>query len=200
MIMKKMVWFTCITIFLLIFILPGLMASLIDMVPASDQPGYGGSKRVSIYGERDFTQHFVSKDKNLVALATSIKNPNLKNKKEIFFNLFDENDNLLRSTSLNGMNIGDGDFVKFVFDKISDSKDIKYYFTLTSPDAGQEEIIEVFLIEPTNEVLTYTYDEETRLGGIPLVTFHKPESKWKIVKDVYVNWFSKLLPLGFQKT
>ena len=198
--MKKMIWFTSFLILFLLFITPGLMASLIDMMPANDQPGYSVDARASIYGERQFTQYFKSKDKNLIAVATSIKNPNLKNKKDIFFKLYDENDNLIRSSVLNGMNIGDGDFIKIIFDKISDSMNKKYYFTLSSPDAGEEEIIELFLIEATNEVLSYTYDEETRPGGAPIVTFHKPDSTWEIVKLVYLNWLSKLLPLGFQKT
>ena len=198
--MKKMIWFTSFLILFLLFITPGLMASLIDMMPANDQPGYSVDARASIYGERQFTQYFKSKDKNLIAVATSIKNPNLKNKKDIFFKLYDENDNLIRSSVLNGMNIGDGDFIKIIFDKISDSMNKKYYFTLSSPDAGEEEIIELFLIEPTNEVLSYTYDEETRPGGAPIVTFHKPDSTWETVKLVYINWLSKLLPLGFQKT
>ena len=197
--MKKMIWFTSFLILFLLFITPGLMASLIDMMPANDQPGYSVDARASIYGERQFTQYFKSKDKNLIAVATSIKNPNLKNKKDIFFKLYDENDNLIRSSVLNGMNIGDGDFIKIIFDKISDSMNKKYYFTLSSPDAGEEEIIELFLIEATNEVLSYTYDEETRPGGAPIVTFHEPDSTWETVKLVYINWLSKLLPLGSQK-
>jgi len=198
--MKKMIWFTCFSILFLLFIAPGLMASFIDMVPANDQPGYSVDAKISIYGERQFTQFFKSKDSNLIAVATSIKNPNLKNKKDIFFKLYDENNNLIRSTTINGMNIGDGDFIKIIFDKISDSKNKKYYFTLSSPGAGEEEIIEVFLTEPTNEILTYVYDDKTYSGGAPIVTFHKPGSTWKIVKLVYLNWLSKLLPLGFQKT
>ena len=82
------------------------MASFIKMVPANDQPGYGSKGSVSIYGQRDFTQYFVSKNKNLVAIGTTIKNPNLKNKKDIIFNLYDDSDNLIRTTTLNGFNIG----------------------------------------------------------------------------------------------
>lgn len=197
--MKKMIWFTCISILLLLFFVPGIMAGFIDMVPANDQPGYGGNGRVSVYGVRQFTQYFVSKEKNLIAVATTIKNPNLNNKKAIYFKLYDENNNLVRSTTINGMNIGDGDFIKIVFDKISDSQNKKYYFTLSSPDADEVEIIELFLTDPTNEILTYVYDEETYPGGAPIVTFHKPDSVWEIVKLVYINWLSKLLPFGFQK-
>lgn len=198
--MKKMIWFTGIVILFLLFIVPGLMAGLIDMIPAGDQPGYSVDSRASIYRDRYFTQYFISKDKNLTAVATSIKNPNLKNKKDVIFNLYDENNNLIRKTILNGMNIEDGSFIKIIFEKIPDSKNKKYHFTLSSPDAGEEETIELFLTGATNEILTYTYDEENKPGGTPMVTFHKPDSSLETIKLVYINWFSKFLPRYFQKT
>lgn len=191
--MNNFTKFTIFSIIFLLFIFPGLMAMLIDMVPTNDQPGYGDMGRVSVYGERTFTQYFVSKNKNLTAVGTTIKNPNLHNKKDIVFDLYQENGILVRSVILNGFNIGDGDFVKIVFDKIPDSMDKKYYFTLSSPSAGDEEIIEIFLTEKTEEILEYTYDEETKEGGAPIVTFHKPESRLETVKSIYSNLFSKLL-------
>ena len=197
--MKKLIWFTTLTILFLVFIVPGLMALTIDMIPASDQPGYGGSARVSIYGERQFSQKFISRDFNLIAIGTSIKNPNLKNKKEIFFNLYDENGSLIRSSTLNGLNIEDGDFVKFVFDKVNDSLNKTYTFTVSSPAAGPGEIIEVFIIKPTEDVIEYSYGEETHPGGAPIVTFHRSDSQLEIVKMVYSNWLSRLLSPDFQK-
>lgn len=184
--------FTILTILFLIFVLPILMIVPIKMVPSGDQPGYGDLGRVSVYGLRDFKQVFLSKDNNLTAIATTIKNPNLKNKKDILFKLYEENNNLVRNVILNGFNIGDGDFVKIVFEPIADSKDKKYYFVISSPTAGEEEIIELFLIKPTNEVIEYTYDEETKLGGIPMVTFHKPESLSSSIKAIFFNIFSKI--------
>ncbi|MFH1863756.1 MAG: hypothetical protein ABIJ85_02515, partial [bacterium] len=117
----------------------------------------------------------------------------LKNKKEIMFNLYDKDKNLIRSSVLSGKNIEDGDFVKFVFDKINDSLNKTYTFTLSSPAAGPGEIIEVFIIKPTEDVIEYSYGEEIRPGGAPIVTFHKPDSKWEIVIGVYSNWLSRLL-------
>lgn len=187
-----MIKFTTFTILFLLFVVPGLMAALIKMVPANDQPGYGDKGRVSIYGIRDFTQYFVSKEKNLMAVGTTIKNPNLKNNKDIIFSLYDENNNLIRTVNLNGFNIGDGDFVKIIFDVVPDSLDKKYYFTLSSPDAKQDEIIEVFLTGETNEILSYIYDEEIHSGGAPIVIYHKPDSRLETVKKVYFNLFSKL--------
>lgn len=195
--MKKLIWITSILILFTVFVFPGLMALFLDMIPASDQPGYDEAIMVSIYGKRTFKQEFVSKESNLVAVATSIRNFNLKNEKDIILDLFDQEGNLIRTSVLNGKNIEDGDFVKFVFDVVPDSKDKKYSFELSSPTAGQGEVINVFIIEPTDTVLSYVYDkeedDEVHPGGVPMVTFHKPNSKLEIVKGVYSNWLSKLL-------
>lgn len=197
--MKKLIWFTTLTILFLLFIVPGILASALDMIPANDQPGYDSNKRLSIYGEKEITQTFISRDKNLTAIGTSIRNPNLKNQKEIVFNLYDENGSLIRSSTLNGLNIEDGDFVKFVFDKINDSLNKTYTFTVSSPAAGPGEIIEVFIIKPTEDVIEYSYGEEIHPGGAPIVTFHRPDSQLEIVKLVYSNWLSRLLSLDSQK-
>ena len=191
--MKKMIWFTTISILFVLFIVPGIMASAIKMIPAGDQPGYG-PRRLSIYGIGELSQKFISKEKNLTAIGTTVKNPNLKNKKEVILNLYDANNNLIRKSILNGFNIGDGDFVKFVFEVVPDSLDKEYSFTLSSPTAAADEIIEVFLMDgPANGIIEYTFGEETHEGGIPLVTFHKPDSQWEVIRGVYSNWLSKLL-------
>jgi len=190
---KKMIWFTTISILFVLFIVPGIMASAIKMIPAGDQPGYG-PRRLSIYGIGELSQKFISKEKNLTAIGTTVKNPNLKNKKEVILNLYDANNNLIRKSILNGFNIGDGDFVKFVFEVVPDSLDKEYSFTLSSPTAAADEIIEVFLIDgPANGIIEYTFGEETHESGIPLVTFHKPDSQWEVIRGVYSNWLSKLL-------
>lgn len=191
--MNKFSQITVLIILFILFVVPAALASLIKMTPANDQPGYGNMGTLSIYGTRDFTQFFVSKNKNLVAIGTTIKNPNLRNKKDINFSLYDINDNLVRSTTLNGFNIGDGDFVKIVFEPITDSENKRYYFTLSSPDAKQDEIVELFITAQTSEILEYVYDEEKHMGGAPIVTFHRPDSRLETIKLVYLNLFSKLL-------
>jgi len=44
--MKRMIWFTTISILFMLFIMPAIMASLIKMTPADDQPGYGPRRLV----------------------------------------------------------------------------------------------------------------------------------------------------------
>jgi hypothetical protein len=189
---NKLIWITTSFVLFLLFVIPAVMASLIKMIPDGDQPGYGNAGRVSVYGLRTFTQEFISQKDNLIAIGTTIKNPNLKNKKDIIFNLYNDNNIVVRTTKLNGFNIGDGDFVKIVFDVIPDSKDKKYHFTISSPEANEEEIVELFLVKPTSTILNYSYNEKTYEGGIPMVAFHKPESVIKNIETVFFNLSSKL--------
>jgi hypothetical protein len=186
--MKKMIWITTLFVIFLVFVVPGILASTLKIIPSGDQPGFNSDQRLSIYGQRRVSQRFVSKTENLTAVGTSIRNPNLKNKNKVIFDLYDNNGTLIRTSVLNGQNFQDGDFVKFVFDPIIDSKDKNYSFTLSSPDANPEETIEVFYLgSPTDVILDYTYDDIIHSGGIPIVTFYKPNSKWETIKKVYFN-------------
>jgi hypothetical protein len=190
--MKKMVWLTTLFVTFLIFVVPGILALTLDIIPAGDQPGFDSDQRLSIYGKRGVSQKFISVGANLTAIGTSMRNPNLKNKKEIILNLYDVKENLIRTSVVNGQNFQDGDFVKFVFQPIPDSSGKTYTFTLFSPDAGPEETIEVFYLKsPTENIIEYTYDEKSYPGGLPLVTFHKPGSRWEVIKKIYSNWFSR---------
>lgn len=199
--MKKMIWVTTVSILFIIFVVPGIMALTVKMIPASDQPGYDYNRRLSIYGIRLLSQKFVSTENNLTAVATSIRNPNLKNKKEVILNLYDSTGNLIRTSVLNGLNIEDGDFMKFVFAPIADSEDKEYSFTLSSPLAGEGETIEVFILDKSQgQLVEYSYEKEVKPGGMPMVTYHMPESKIKTIELVYSNWLSRLLFPRSQKS
>jgi hypothetical protein len=171
----------------------------IKLIPGGDQPGYGPT--LGIYGLRNVTQKFISGNTNLSAIGTSIKNPNLKNKKDIILTLSDENMRLIRTTIISGQNVQDGDFIKFVFDPIPDSKNKTYFFNLNSPTAGPEDLIEVFLSQnPPNWIEQYSYDKNVYPGGVPIVLYYKPVSKIEVVKEIYFNLFSRLLPQSFRKS
>jgi hypothetical protein len=199
--MKKLIWFTTAATLFLIFIVPAILALGLKLIPGEDQPGYNSDQRLSIYLTRDVMQKFVSQEANLSAIGTSIRNPNLKNKKDIILTLFDSKMNVLRTAVISGQNVQDGDFVKFVFDPISDSINETYFFTLASPEAGPEETIEVFYTPSAPSwIEQYTYDSTIYPGGLPIVLYFKPASKLTVIKDIYSNLFSRLLPLNFHKS
>jgi hypothetical protein len=198
--MKKLIYFTTTAVLFFVFLVPAILALGLKLIPGEDQPGYNPDLRLSIYGIRNMTQKFVSGNTNLSAIGTSIRNPNLKNKKDIILTLTDANMNVIRTAIINGQNVQDGDFVKFVFDPISDSQNKTYFFALASPDAGPEETIEVFYTQSMpNWIVEYTYDKNTYPGGLPIVLYFKPASKLKVIKDIYSNLFSRLLPQSFRK-
>ncbi len=197
--MTKMIWLTSLSIFFVIFVVPALLAATLKIIPNGDQPGYDGSKKLSIYGNRHVVQKFIAQEKNLTAIGTSIKNPNLNNKKDIIFDLYDQVGNAIREVHLSGKNIQDGDFIKITFDPILDSTGKTYTFSLSSPESGSDDDIEVFIIDsPTNSIISYTYDKETRLGGLPMVTFYKSDSKWQVIKRIYLDLFSRILNINLR--
>lgn len=198
--MKKLIWFTTIAVLFLIFIAPAVFALGIKLIPGEDQPGYNSDQRLSIYRDRVITQKFTSHSANLSAMGTSIRNPNLKNKKDIILTLFSEKMEVVRTSVLNGQNVEDGNFIKFVFDVIPDSKDKTYIFTLASPDAGPEETIEVFYTQTMPSwIEQYSYDKNIYPGGLPIVLYFKPVSKAAVIKAIYSDLFSRLLPQSFRK-
>ena len=198
--MKKLIWFTTTVILFLVFAAPAILALGLKLIPGGDQPGYNPDQRLSIYRDRVVSQKFVSQAANLSAIATSIRNPNLKNKKDIILTLADEKMNVVRTSVINGQNVQDGDFVKFVFDPIPDSAGKTYIFTLASPDAGPEDTVEVFYTQTAPSwIVQYLYDKNTYSGGLPIVLYFKPVSKITVIKDIYSNLFSRLLPQNFHK-
>lgn len=200
--MKKMIWLTVVSVLAMVFVVPAILASTLKMIPGNIQPGYNSDVRLSIYRTREFSQAFIARTNSLIAVGVSIRNPNLKNKKDVVFNLYDADNNLIRTSVLNGQNLEDGSFVKFVFPVIPGSLGKEYSFTISSPDAGPEETIEVFIIgepELASGITEYTYLGETHPGGTPIVVYSQPESKLKTINSVYSSWLSRLLLPGSQK-
>ncbi len=198
--MKKLIWFTTLAILFLVFLFPAVLALGIKLIPHGVQPGYISDQRLGVYDIRDISQKFTSEKANLSAIGTSIRNPNLKNKKDIIFTLFDESMNKIRTSVINGQNVEDGNFIKFVFDPLPDSKNKTYVFTLASPDAGPGETIEIFYIENDRPgqsmpgwIVEYTYDKKIHKGGLPIVLYFKPVNKMEVIKEIYGNLFLRLL-------
>lgn len=195
--MNKLIWFSTFTVLFIVFVLPGLFAVTLDMIPANDQPGYSVDNKLVLYGKRIVSQRFTSQEKNLTAIGVSLGNPNLKNKKEIIFSFYDTKGILERSSAINGVNLEDGDFVKFVFAPIADSKNKEYVFTIQTPEADQGEVIYAF---HTNEIpswvgelkLTEKEDVQELPGGLPFVTYHKPLSKLEVIKNIYSSWGKRI--------
>lgn len=200
--MKKMIWLTVAFVLGLVFLVPVVLSMALKMIPINTQPGFNYDVRTSIYRDRVFVQKFTAKENNLTAIGMSIRNPNLKNKAEIYFNLMNLDGSIIRGVSINGMNLEDGSFTKFVFDPIPDSLGKEYLFTISTPAAGPEETIELFVIgtDEASGIVEYSYMGEASPGGTSIVQYVKPVNKITTVKEVYTSLISKLLPQHFQKS
>ncbi len=198
--MKKLIIFTTVFILVLVFVVPGILAIPIKIVPANDQPGYSTDYKRGVYGKHIIRQEFISMADNLTGIGLSIGNPNLKNKKDVILNLYENTDEglaepqqVLRQSILNGQNISDGAFVRFLFDPITNSKDVKYYFTLETPSAGDEEVINIYFNKDRpGWIGDLKIDTEAIDGEMPMVTYHKSQSRFATIRNIYVNWLGRL--------
>lgn len=196
--MKKLIWFTTSMVLFLVFLLPGFLALGIKYIPFNVQPPLHKTK--DIYWKFTVSQEFISQEGNLMGIGMTIKNPNLKNKKDVFLSIYNEKGELMRTSKLNGGSIQDGSFVKFLFEPIAGSGSQKYTFTIAAPSADAGEVLSLFY---TEEQLFWIgkmmFDDEEFPGGISFVTYHKPGNKWEVIKGIYSNWFSRLLSPDSQK-
>lgn len=191
--MKKLIILTTSFVFILIFILPFAAAFLIKIIPANDQPSYDINNKRGIFRINDVVQEFTSQEDYLTAVGLSLGNPNLKNKKEIIFDLMDTSGNEIRRATLNGANVQDGSLVKFTFDPISGSNNVKYLFRLSSPEAGPEEILTVpFSTIKTSWIGPAYYGKDVIANGLPIITYHKPTSYLSVVRQILTSWLSRI--------
>ena len=193
--MKKLVWFTTAFVLTLVFVVPGVVALLIKIVPYNDQPGYSVDNRKSIFFTNVVSQSFNAQEDRLTGIGITVGNPNLKNKKDVVLKLFNAAGSLVRTSTLNGLNIPDGNFTRFLFEPIADSKGKNYTFTLESPDAREEDVLYVYFTDGVPDwVGDVIFQEEIfEEGKLAFVTYHTPISKASLVTEIYTNWLGRMV-------
>lgn len=170
-----------------VLMLPGILALGIRLVPSGFQPSLDFTQKV--YKEVSIVQTFTATSNQLSGIGVSIKNPNLINKENIFLSLY-QGDVLLRQVTLNGRSIDDGNFVKFIFSPISDSKGGDYRAVFTAPDPTSGEALEIFL---TKNVIgePVVVGQEKRLERLSDVIFYRPANLFAVSLDIYGGWLRK---------
>ncbi len=189
----KLVFFTVGFVMFLVFILPALLALGIRYIPYDIQPRLDNYEKV--YRHQSISQNLTGQKDNLSGFALSLKNPLLRNKKNINLTLIDENKTVVRRALLNGSNIQDGEYVKFIFTPISDSKGKNYTFILSAPDVDDNEALAAF----------YTFNKpdwagelriEDRLepnGSVSFVGLYKPDTIFTTSIDIYSEWLRRFI-------
>lgn len=189
--MKNIV-LTTFLIFFMVFILPAILALGIRNIPDRYQPSLDRVQQ--IYSDITLSQSFISTSDNLSSIGLSIKNPNLENKKDIFLSIYDKDNNLVGKTSLNGSSIPDGDFIKFKFPPIKDSKNKLLTFNLSSPTSDKLNALEIFLTkENINgvddlKIAPIIIDQEEASMSASFVPFYKTVSFFAQILGIYSDW------------
>jgi len=187
----KHIIFTISFIVLLIFILPLGLIFAIKYIPTDFQPPLKDTKK--IYGNFVYYQSFISEKDNLAAIGVSLKNPRLANKNYTFFDLYDDENKVIRKVSLKGENIADGKFVKIFFDPVTDSVNKRYTWSIYSPDSTQDDALEVFLTDQKPPWSTeFKVNDEVSSDSLSYVPLHKVSDPTTILGQVISDWTLKL--------
>lgn len=179
--MKLVKWVTLI-ILLFVLGLPAVLSLGIKHVPNAPQPSLGNTRQ--IYGDSTAFQSFTAEKDLFSGLGVSIKNPNFANKKDIILEIFEGDKNLLRTVTLNGKSIADGNFVKFYFPPIDGSLGKTYTFVFSAPTATIDDALEVFLVDKKLS------DKDP--VNVSFVSFYKTPSFYSLPLEIYMGWFNKL--------
>ena len=166
--------FTILFVLFMLLLAPALLSFAIREVPLKSQGAL--VNRHKVYGDIVARQEFVSQKNYLSAIAVTIRNFNLMNKKDMTLSVFSDN-KILRQTSVNGANIPDGALVKFKFDAIADSSGKKYILTLSSPGSASGEAFEMY----------YGGDNKT----IAFSDYYKTANRLELIGEIYKSFLAR---------
>lgn len=134
-------------------------------------------KKIFFHSKQDFIFSFISPKEKLNSVILKMWNLSIENNKPIYFKLL-SNQTTIRQLTLNDINIGNGDMVRFSFPEIIDSKNKRFTLVLSAPDTIKDDVLGVY---------TNAFDYPV------MITYHTPSSKLKLIFDVYNNLGIKIL-------
>lgn len=156
-------------------LLPVILSIGISLIPGNTQPSLTTTER--IYNDAIIDQVFNASRDNLSGIGLSIKNPNYQNKKDVTVSLYHSGE-YIRSKTVNGASIADGDYVKFIFDPVHNSNGKRYNFTVSASQADVSEALEVFYSDKPN---------------LSFVTLYRPTSIISLNTEIYGNLLANLV-------
>ena len=188
----KIIIITLVFTLLLLVIIPLVLTLGIKYLPGGIQPSLGNTKR--IYGDVRLSQSFISIKDNFAGIGTSIKNPNFANKEDLRIDIYDEKDQLIRTTSINGRNTADGNFMRITFPPIENSKGGKFTFSLSSTASTYENALEVFLTkDKTSWNMELKENGQKENESISFITLHKVASPFEVLGIIISGWITRLI-------
>lgn len=188
----KLIYFCVVSVFFIILVLPFILSLLLTDIPNNFQPALGETQLV--YGELTLKQVFISQEDNLVGFGLSIKNPYLRNRKDLIVDVFSSNNVLLRTLKINGSSIPDGELIKLRFEPILGSKDQEFYLEISAPYATNEDSLEIFITRGLFDWGKGLYvNDDLSEYNISFITLHRPPSSLINTFQIFSKWGSKLL-------
>lgn len=182
----------------LIILMPVIIGLNIHSVQDPVQPSLAGTEK--IFQTVLISQKFQSKENNLSGIGVSIKNPNLANKNELNFSLY-EGDKLIRSLSINGGAIEDGSLLRFLFPGIPDSKGKAYSFVLNSPASVEPEAFEVYLTNEKFSDENLKVNDSERQTNVSFIRIYKSGNPVSVLGAIFsgvaIKLFNDLIFLVF---
>ncbi len=203
-----------------LIILPALLSLGIRIIPGQMQPSLGTTER--IYSTSVVTEAFAASRNNLNGIGLSLKNPNYQNKQNVVVSLFSEEGELLSESTVNGASIPDGDFIKFIFKPIEESRGKNFVFVLSSVWSQDSDATEVFyanekvinpqkllngkipclskssdpkiiMIDPKNNPgCTLVLLENSKKANVSYITFYKATNPFLTIQEIYLGWWNRL--------
>lgn len=177
---------------LCIFVLPFFLSFFIKEIPNDVQHSLEGTQ--IIYKDVNVLQAFKSEMSNLSGIGMSIKNPYLRNRKDLILDILSSDRKLLRTTTVNGASILDGDLRKIEFEPIVDSKDKNYFLSLSSKDTEESETLEIFLTSKKVSWIGDLYINSNKQDStFSFITYHRPNNILTITSEIFIQWGERLL-------
>lgn len=186
--MKQMNKFFLVVIAFII-LMPVMIGLNIHSIQDPVQPSFAGTEK--IFQTALVSQKFQSKENNLAGIGVSIKNPNLANKNELNFSLYD-GDNVIRSLSINGGAIEDGSLLRFLFPKITDSKGKMYTFVLNSPVSKESEAFEAYLTNEKFSDESFYVNNNQRQENVSFIRIYKSDNPIAVLGAIFSGVIIKL--------
>lgn len=171
--------FTVVFVLFILLLAPALLAFGLREIPFQGQGAL--TNRHKIYGDIVARQEFTSNKPNLSAIAVTIRNFNLINKKDMTLSVISDG-KVIRQATVNGASIPDGALVKFKFDPISDSSGKKYILTMASLASTSAEAFELY------------FGEDNK--SIALSDYYQASSKIELIGDIYKSFLMRFFADG----
>lgn len=155
-------------IVLTLLFMAGLMAMSLLYLSQRQLIGSGkeGGELREITTNQPLTQSFRASGDGLYLVLVKLKNVSIRNRDAFIFSLLNEGGEKVREVQISGVNIGDGEIVKFRFEPILDSQEKAYHIKLESQTIEKERAILAYMGE---DGLVYrAYAQGSFLGLLPL--------------------------------